>query len=239
MRKIKIIKGKIYHILNRGANKGNIFIDDRDRWRFLQGFFLFNDINVSNSILFFLEKENKGRINFTILKEFIKTYQKDRMPLVRIMADCLMPNHFHLLVEEINEGGISLFMHKLGVGYTKYFNKKYNRVGSLFQGPFKAVPVEDDIYLKHLLVYINLVNPAQLIEPNLKEEGVNDIGKIMGLTENNQWSTHPEYLGNRNSIIIDKGLLGEIFSDPRGYREFSRNVLLSKQYKTIDNFTLE
>ena len=145
MRKVKFVKGKIYHIYNRGVEKRNVFLNDSDKWRFLQAMFLFNDEDSSFSALYQIEKENKGRINFTLLKEFINNQRKDKSPLVRIMADCLMPNHFHLLIEEIQENGISRFMHKLGTGYPNFFNKKYDRVGSLFQGPFKAIAIENGI----------------------------------------------------------------------------------------------
>ena len=123
MRKVKFTKGKIYHIFNRGVEKRDIFLSDRDRWRFLQGLFIFNDKHTVGNLLFRIEQENK-RINFTLLKQFIAEKRTERQPLVRILADCLMPNHYHLLVEEIQDGGISQFMQKFGTGYTKYFNKK-------------------------------------------------------------------------------------------------------------------
>lgn len=106
------------------------------------------------------------------------------------MADCLMPNHYHLVLEELVDGGVTRFMHKLGTGYTMYFNKKYDRVGSLFQGTFKAVQVDTDEYLQNLLVYVNVVNPGELIEPNLKEKGVKDVEKIMPFAKLFPWSTH-------------------------------------------------
>lgn len=91
MRKVKFVPGKFYHILNRGVEKRNIFNNDRDKWRFLQGMFLFNDESSSFGILHEIERKNKGRINFFLLKEFVNNYQEDRKPLVRILADCLMP----------------------------------------------------------------------------------------------------------------------------------------------------
>ena len=81
--------------------------------------------------------------------------------------------------EEIKEGGISRFMHKFGIGYTKYFNKKHERIGGLFQGTFKAAVVDDDLYLQYLLVYLNVINPGQLIEPELKKEDLSDIAAIL------------------------------------------------------------
>ncbi len=241
MRKIKFVKRKYYHIFNRGVDKRNIFNDDRDKWRFLQGMFLFNDEKSSFGILHEIARKNKGRINFHLLEEFISNEQKDRKPLVQIGADCLMPNHYHLLLREIEDGGISRFMHKFGIGYTKYFNKKYDRVGSLFQGPFKAVAVEKDIYLLYLLVYINVINPGQLVlvEPELKEKGVNNVEKVMAFAKKYSFGTHRDYLGIRNSVIIDKEIIGNFFPDPKEYEEFVRNTLLSRRYQVVSDLFLE
>ncbi len=239
MRKIKFGPGIICHIFNRGVDKRNIFNSEADMWRFLQGMFLFNEEDISLGILRQIERENKGRINFNLLKEFIEKNKSNRLPLVRIMADCLMPNHFHLILQEIKENGISKFMHRLGTGYTNYFNIKNTRIGSLLEGPFKAVKIDSDEYLKYLLVYINVINPGQLIEPELKEKGVMDINKVLNFAENYSFSTNPDYLGIRDSIIIDKGLLGEFFNDPIKYRNFTKDVLLSKKYNLASNFFLE
>ena len=236
VRKIKFTPGKIYHILNRGVEKRPIFNGDSDKWRFLQGLYLFNDENSSHQILYNIEKENKGRINFNLLKEFVNDNLTNRDPLIRIMAICLMPNHYHLLVEELQENGIPRFMHKFGVGYASFFNKKYNRVGPLFQGRFKAVEIENDLQLQYILAYINVINPAQLIEPEIKERGIADINKVTHFTEEYSWSTHPDYLGIRDSIIIDKGIFNKIFPTPEKYKEFIKDILLSRRYNSINKF---
>jgi len=143
------------------------------------------------------------------------------------------------LIEEIKEGGISYFMHKLGVGYTKYFNNKYKRVGSLCQGTFKAALIDNEKYLQYLLVYINVLNPGELVEPNLKENGIKNVEKIMQFAEEYQWSTQQEYLNKRNSIIIERGLLGEFFPNANEYREFVKNVLLDRKLDEISSLLLE
>ena len=97
MRKNKFEIGKIYHIYNRGVEKRNIFNNDSDKWRFIQGLFLFNDERCSSGILQKIERENKGRINFRLLKEFIDKDEENKKPLVRIMADCLMRSAKSLL----------------------------------------------------------------------------------------------------------------------------------------------
>lgn len=238
MRPIKFLKGGIYHIFNRGVEKRDIFKGDADRWRFIQALYLFNDQNASSNLLWKIEHE-KGGLSFRTLREFLTETKQESKPLVNIMADCLMPNHFHLILKEVEENGISRFMHKIGTGYTNYFNKKYDRSGSFFQGTFKAVSVNEDMYLQYLLVYLNVINPGQIIEPNLKEEGAKDIDAIMDFAENYTWSTHQEYLGKRDSVIINKGELGELFSDAAKYKEFAKDVLLSKKYSEISNLILE
>ena len=224
--------GKIYHIFNRGVEKRDVFLSDGDRWRFLQGLYLFNDENVSANLLFRLEQE-KGKMHFGILRDYMKKGGMERKRLVRIMADCLKTNHFHLLVEEIQENGISRFMQKLGTGYTKYFNKKYERVGPLFQGPFKAVAIQKDTQLYYILAYINVINPGQELEPNLKL-AAQDPDEILRFVENYPWSTHPEYLGKRDSIIIDKGIAGELFSTPKAYSRFVSDVIRGKERFVLD-----
>jgi putative transposase len=234
MRKIKFVKGGIYHIFNRGVEKRNIFQDDADKWRFLQGLYLFNDEKASASSLWKLENE-KRELNFRTLKIFVEREREKREPLVKIMADCLMSNHYHLILEEIRENGISAFMHRIGTGYTGYFNKKHGRVGSLFQGTFKANKVNKDIYLQYLLIYLNVVNPGELVEPKLKERGVKNIDLIMKFAAGYPWSTHQEYLKKRNSIIVDKGLLGDFFPTRIKYREFAKEILRAKKFNEINH----
>lgn len=238
MRETQFVKNNFYHIFNRGVEKRIIYLDDNDKWRFLQGLFLFNDEESTSNLLWQLEKK-RGAVTFGVLKDFFGKEGKNRDPLVRIMADCLMPNHFHLLIEEIKKNGISRFMHKLGTGYAKYFNNKYERVGSLFQGTFKAVLVDAEEYLRYLLIYINVINPGELIEPQLKEKGVKDVKAIMRFAREYPWSTHPEYLNKRSSIIIEKGLLGEFFSNPKEYQKFAKEILATKKFQEISHLTFE
>ena len=171
------------------------------------------------------------------IKPYIVKHQ--RKPLVRIIAYCIMDNHYHLLVEEINEGGIVKFMQKLGVGYVRYFNNKHKRVGPLFQGRFKAVSVDEERYLLYLLVYINVINLGQFVQPNLKEEGIKNIQKILRAAEEYPWSSHLDYLGKRGSIIISKGIFDEMLPTPKDYQDLVNNVLKDKKYKEIFHLALE
>lgn len=234
----KFLQGKIYHVFNRGVEKRDIFLSDGDRWRFLQGMYLFNDESVTTNLLYRLEKE-KGKMHFGILRDYMKKEGIERKPLVRIMADCLKSNHFHFLLEELRSNGISRFMHKLGTGYVKFFNTKYERVGGLFQGRFKAVEIKKDEQLHYIIAYINVINPGQELEPELKTVA-KDPEEIMRFIEHYPWSTHLEYLGKRDSIITDKGIAAELFPTPKSYLEFVRNIVRGKKSVGVNpTFLLE
>lgn len=236
MRKKEFEVGKIYHVYNRGVAKSLICANENDLWRFLQGLCLFNDENNAANVLWQLAR-SRGEINLEVLKDYI--VKKERKPLVRILAYCVMDNHFHLLLEEIQEGGITRFMQKLGTGYVGYFNKKHKRVGPLFQGRFKAVLVENERQFLYLLVYINVINPGQFIQPKLKEEGVKDIKKILDGVEKYSWSSHLDYLGKRGSIILQKGMFNDMISTPRSYQDLVKDVLEDRKYQQISHLIIE
>lgn len=87
--------------------------------------------------------------------------RKDLSGEVQLIAYCLMPNHFHLLLKQISDSGLEKLTRRVMTGYVMYFNQKYQRVGSLFQGRYKAAMVDNDYYLQHVCRYIHL-NPTEL-----------------------------------------------------------------------------
>jgi putative transposase len=132
-----------YHIYNRGVDKRNIFLTEEDYLRFQYSLSIFNTRNENGTIAFQL---------------------RNRRPdnnLVAMHAFCLMPNHFHLLVSSESEDGISMFMHKVGLSYTHYFNKHYHRSGRLFENVYKSKQISDENYLLAITKYIHL-NPLSL-----------------------------------------------------------------------------
>lgn len=153
--------------------------------------------------------------------------KRDGEPLVDIAAYCLMPNHFHLLIQEIEEGGISKFMQKLTTGYTMYFNKKNDRNGSLFQGKFKATHVADDRYLRYLISYIHL-NPIKLIEPKWKETGITDKTRAERYLETYSQSSYLDYLGKKRleEMILSREALPEYFSSGTDFKTFVTEWLI-------------
>ena len=152
MKRTPFVVGEFYHIFNRGVDKRNIFSDKYDAYRFIQSLEAFNCVEPGNDI-FLKERIKKNKKSGC--REPNKS--KDNEKLVNIVCYCLNPNHFHFVLEEIVEGGISEFMKRLG-GYTLYYNEKYKRNGVLFQGRFKAVHIETNEQLLHVSAYVNLNN---------------------------------------------------------------------------------
>lgn len=132
-------------------------------------------------------------------------------PLVDIASYCLMPNHPHILIREINYGGISTFMQKVGTGYTMYFNKKYERAGALFSGPFKAVHVEQDSHFRRVVNYIH-ANPAELYEPGWKRGVVRNEARLQKLLTSYPFSSLPDYekLQRAENTIVSMSATMEI-----------------------------
>ncbi|MFW0871424.1 MAG: transposase [Patescibacteria group bacterium] len=136
--------GGIYHVFNRGTDKRIIFTDKPDKDRFLLLMKLMNS------------KENIGSMrDFLEGNRLQKEEELESSPLVRIIAFSLQGNHYHLLLEQIEENGVQLFMHKLGMAYAKYFNSRQQRTGTLYQGRYKYVVAESQHSVMRLIAYIN------------------------------------------------------------------------------------
>ncbi|MCR4333746.1 MAG: transposase [Patescibacteria group bacterium] len=153
--------GEWYHCYNRGIDKRIVFEDSRDYQRFVELLYLAND-----EFPF-----HRGDIGIHKFEEILKMPRGKR--LVSIGAFCLMPNHFHLVLKEVVEGGITAFMRKMGTAYTMYFNSRHERTGNLFLKPFQSRHVSTDRYFQHLINYVHC-NPAVLYEPQWKTSHIVD-----------------------------------------------------------------
>ncbi len=137
---VPLVCDEFYHVFNRGVDKRDTFLDKEDYLRFYQTLNLFNTI--------------EPVINFDLAKSKSKKNNFQNM-LVEIKAYSLLPNHYHLIVKQVSEGGLSEFMRRVSTGYTSYFNNKNERSGALFQGRYKRVHISSDHQYNYMFAYVN------------------------------------------------------------------------------------
>ena len=221
MRKEKTTVNSFVHVYNRGNRKQPIVRDAKDKWHFLEMLYYFND----ESTLMNPFREVQGLFRTGLNKSFVWPLTwPERKPLVKIMAFSILENHFHLFLKEIQEGGITKFMRRLGTGMATYFNEKYQETGRLFQGPYKAKLVEEEMYLKYLSVYVQVKNTFEMY-PEGFGEAVKNFDKAYEWATQYPYCSLADYADKRNSPIIEKDILGEFFPKPKEYKEFARQCL--------------
>jgi len=219
MYRIKPVIGEIYHIYNRGIEQRNIFLDDDDRLRFIHDLFEFNDENPTINLAYHFGQKQSKEVGLP------KIERVPRKLLIDLLIFCLMPNHFHLMIKQQKEGGITAFMRKLGTGYTNYFNKKYNRVGHLLQGKYKIVHVNQESHFIHLPYYIHL-NPLDADFPEWRERKIKNYKKAMKFIENYRWSSFQDYIGIKNfPSVTQREFLLKFFEGPAQYKKDVANWL--------------
>lgn len=197
--RVQSVSDEYYHVYNRGVDKRVVFADQHDYRRFLLLLLLSNDVT---------SVEIARSIRDFSISELI---QKPRQPLVLISAISLLPNHYHLLVSPVVDGGVSKFMQKVATGYTMYFNKKSERSGALFQGKYKIKHAEEDRYLKYLFEYIHL-NP---IREEFDIINSNQVESLIKKAESNPWTSLSVYSSGEScrllDSVLDKALFSELF----------------------------
>jgi len=220
-RKTPLVTGEIYHLFNRGVNKAPIFSDKRSYSRFLS---IFNYYQYSNTPLKFshlqaLSQKRRSQI-YTNLK-------KESLQWVDILAFCLMPNHFHFLVRQKVDNGITSFMHKASVSYGHYFNLRQERIGPLLQSAFKDVRIESGEQLLHVARYIH-INPY-----------------VSFITDKNQflkylWSSLSSYINKKSLIFLEKETINSYFKSMKDHIEFLKNEAdYKRSLRDIGHLTLE
>jgi len=210
---IKIyIKDGIYHIYNRGVEKRIIFLDEQDYRIFL--YYL-------KTYLTPIEFQDKPPKNIKYLK-----HELDKK--IKLFCYCLMPNHFHLMVKQLTDRAIVEFMKRITNAYTEYFNKKYERVGGLFQGCYKAVLIDKENYFLHLPRYIHR-NSLELFE--------NSKDKFEKLREY-PYSSYQDYLGKRNTRWVYKDEIMGYFKDEKAYQDFVEDCAINSE-QILGDLTLE
>ena len=223
MRNITIAPGEHYHIFNRGNNKQVIFLDNRDWTRFLfliiylQSPIVFQ--NLGRQISYFV-KNRAFNINAGEQKDIVKKRY------VKLINFALMTNHFHLLVNELEEGGIAQYMQRVLCAYTKYFNKKYKKAGHLFQGPYKAVHIKSNKQLLYLSTYIHR-NPRELSEWKNREHLY-------------PWSSYQDYIKeNRWGRLLEQDIILSQFSNKKEYDDFVKSSPAKEIEENLDEESLK
>lgn len=237
MRNISFANNCIYHIYNRGVDRRIIFLEDADYFRFIHDLYEFND---TDAALNFRYKE-KQLHDVGNREVGVTETKKKRNLIVDILSFCLMPNHFHLLLRQKVAGGTTLFMRKLGSGYANYFNQKYQRSGTLFQGKFKAVPIVSDSQLLHIPYYIH-ANPVDLMESGWKQNGLSKskTTEITKFLESYRWSSYPDYIGKKNfSSVTQREFLTKIISKPKIYEKSMSQWIQNFNPVMVDEISLD
>jgi putative transposase len=195
----KYVAGGYYHIYNRGVEKRDIFLDKQDCivfQRYLK--------------LYLAHPDEVREIQVPRIQSFLRYNMHHELDL---LAFSLMPNHFHLELKQIKEDSIKKLMKRLMTCYVMYFNRKYKRVGPLFQNIYKAALVENDSYLLHLSRYIHL-NPSKILHPKI---------------DFSDFSSLPYYLNSKEATWLKTSeILFYFTSSPlkgkgKSYEEFVKN----------------
>ncbi len=225
------VNDALYHILNRGVEKRKIFLNKSDRIRFIHNLYEFND---SNPALNPYSNRTHNRR---------KIFSRNRNLLVEVQCFSLMPNHHHLICRQLKDGGISLFIKKLHGGYARAFNEKHKRVGHLFQGKFKAILVDDDRYLMHLVCYIH-ANPLDLWQAGWRKKSLDGekLNEALEFLKKYRWSSHLDFIGKKNfPSVTNNNFVLEIFGGRDKYLQFFTEWLrfYEKNVQGMSEYALE
>lgn len=203
MNRVPIARDSICHVYNRGVEKRNIVGDEWDSKRFVQSMEIFNTVEPIVSI-------------------FSQSFKADELlsgpttknRLVDILCYCLNPNHYHIVLKQISEGGVSEFMKRLNGGYTRYFNHKHERTGALFEGKFKSKIIEELSYFLRVSAYVNLNNDVHelLSGPTTK-------------LVRSSWGEYTLEHYTKKPLCNTKMILTEFGGDKMQYKIFAKNQL--------------
>lgn len=220
-RAVPFINGEIYHVFNRGIDRRLTFMRRGDYYRAIEtlNFYLYRNPPCCLS-RFFRFKEDR---QVEILNSMAGGNR-----LVQILCYCLMPNHFHLLLRQLAGSGISKFVGNFLNSYTRFFNTKNNRDGSLFLDQFKAVRIESEGQLVHVSRYIHLNPYSSGVVKNLDD------------LPGHPWSSLAIYLGNTAPIPVETDTVLSLFKDGDSYKKFVfDNADYQRNLKMIEYLILD
>lgn len=210
MRKKPLVNHSYYHIYNRGVDKREVFSDDHDYARFLISMNLLND---EKDGLMIRWRDYGKCVKNPMLNDFLKLNFRKRAHLVDIVSYCLMSNHYHFVLKQNSERGIEKFLQKIGTSYTKYYNKKYHRNGSLFQGTFKSSYISSTALLLRSAVYVSC---------NSEVHKVSD-------AKNYPWCSFLSHVRIKKDDIIDNDLFLEHFRSGNDFEKYAKENILDFQ----------
>jgi len=220
-RDIPLVKGEIYHILNRGVGGQPIFNNKRDYQRLLGTIIYYQNKNPPLRFSKFLTLPAQER------ERLFAGVKKEKSIFVEIFGYCLMPNHFHLLLRQTKDAGIAKFAAQFENSYTRYFNIKNKRQGHLFQGKFKAKRIETEEQFMHVLRYIHLNPYSGYVVKKIEE------------IFTYPYSSITEYL-NQESRIINKDFISGSFKSAESFRKFtSSQADYQRKLEVIKHLILE
>ncbi len=230
----------LYHALNRGVDKRIIFLDTQDYARFVHDMFEFNS---TEKALNTYRIPMCDIVSHTFHKSLSSKNNRIGERLVKIHGWCLMPNHYHLLLSECVEGGISLFLRKLNVGYAKYFNERYDRSGTLFQGRTKKILIDSDAHFLHILNYIHF-NPLDMQEgtSDWRSKKIDDVDAAIAYLKSYRWNSYLDYAGIKNfpSILTTSLFQGVFNNNYTGQAEkYLHDISLETDIQSIKHLTFE
>ncbi|MBT5808444.1 hypothetical protein HOI18_04200 [Candidatus Uhrbacteria bacterium] len=197
-----------------------MFDTSKDYSRFLESAYLFNDEKYQHS---------SDPLDKMVLLTGSHVFGGEREPHVEIAAYCLMPNHYHFLVRQLREGGIPRFFHKLNKGYSRYYNLKNKRSGSLFESKYKAKHINSQSYLSHIAPYIHL-NSLDLTG-ELWREGVVENWDLIELSMRMyEWSGHNTYLtGEQEFPLMTLDFFKNTYKDQDDYLDYLKHWALREK----------
>ncbi|MCX6721580.1 MAG: transposase [Candidatus Staskawiczbacteria bacterium] len=219
----KLVNDEYYHVVVRAVGDTVIFVDESD---FYRGIFSIYEFNNDNSVNIWNRRKERATEKKK-LNPSVPTQQK-REKFVDVLTFSFMPNHLHLILKQTKENGISKFMQKVGTGYANYFNKKYNRMGHLFN-KFGAVHISGDNQLRNTFTYVH-TNLISIIEPGWKEKGIINLKKVKEFLENSKRHSYPDYLGKSNfSSVTERDFLSEAMGGIEGCKAHIDGWIMHKK----------
>lgn len=219
-RKVPLVTNELYHIFNRGIDGRITFSNQKE---FIRAYQIIKYYQYSSPPVNFSKYLNAGTEG---VKKYDESFWGEQ--LISIVCYCFMPNHFHFLLRQKTNGGISKFLSQFLNSYTRYFNTKNERVGPLFLNDFKNVLVESEEQLLHLSRYIHL-NPFSSSIVNSLE----DLYKY-------EWSSLGEYIGSSEDHICEKEMIFSSFKTKGSYKKFvSDRAGYQRELKRVENLLID